>query len=157
MFGLAPHTDALFWGQQHFPISFSNRVMQKELLKWESSIVDTVFLSNNIQFVFHECYKTFWNVTIRDSQTQKTFEQLHPNIWGNRSMQISFDLILLISFLSFASFHSLNMFGIMIHIDWTAYVVTKIKKNLTNNVGCDIQKETSFRIWYQYISCNNVK
>ena len=50
--GLAPRMDVLSWGRRDFQISFSNRDTSRNAwnLHWESFMVDTGILSNNMKF-----------------------------------------------------------------------------------------------------------
>ena len=64
--GLAPRMDVLSWGRRDFQISFSNRDTSRNAWNrhWESFMVDTGILSNNMTFPPHKCWMTFCDLTI---------------------------------------------------------------------------------------------
>ena len=56
----------IWWGRCDFRISFSGRVMSRNVLNrlWGISMVGTGILSNNMRSPFPECYMIFWKMTI---------------------------------------------------------------------------------------------
>ena len=55
--GLAPRMDVLSWGRRDFQISFSNRDTSRNAWNrhWDSFMVDTGILSNNMKFPSPKC------------------------------------------------------------------------------------------------------
>ena len=64
--GLAPLMNDIWWGRCDFRISFSGRVMSRNVLNrlWGISMVGNGILSNNMRSPFPECYMIFWKMTI---------------------------------------------------------------------------------------------
>ena len=64
--GLAHRMDVLLWGRCDFQITFSNRYTSGNAWNrhWESFMVDTGILSNNMKFLSYESLMTFCDLTI---------------------------------------------------------------------------------------------